>query len=80
LMVRSLGAIAGIVATSFLFGCLHGAQNSWSWPIVSLITLAGVAFGVIRQFGSTRSAMLTHVAYNSTLFLVLFSQGRNIKQ
>jgi membrane protease YdiL (CAAX protease family) len=79
LMVRSLGAIAGIVVTSFLFGCLHGAQNAWSWPIVSLITLAGVAFGLVRHFGSTRSSMLTHVAYNSTLFIVLFSQGRNIK-
>jgi membrane protease YdiL (CAAX protease family) len=79
LLVRSLGAVAGIGVTAFLFGCLHGAQNAWSMPIVALITLAGVAFGVIRHFGSTRSSVITHVAYNSTLFIALLSQGRNIK-
>lgn len=79
LLVRSLGAVAGITVTAFLFGCLHGAQNAWSWPIVVLISLAGVAFGVIRHVGSTRASVLTHVAYNSTLFVVLLAQGRNIK-
>jgi membrane protease YdiL (CAAX protease family) len=79
LLARSLGAAGGIVVTGFLFGCLHGAQNAWSWSIVSLISMAGVAFGAIRYFGSTRASVLTHVAYNSTLFIALLSQGRNFK-
>ena len=77
LIVRSFGAIAGICLTALLFGMLHWEQNSKSWWHVGIISLAGVAFGVLRHLsGSTKTSTLAHVAYNSTLFLAYFAYGR----
>ena len=77
LLVRSLGILGGIAVTALLFGMLHWEQNSRSWPHVAIITLAGIAFGILRHVsGSTRTSILAHVAYNSTLFLAYFAYGR----
>jgi uncharacterized protein len=77
LLVRSVGVSGGIGITALLFGMLHWEQNSRSWAYVGIITLAGAAFGVLRHFsGSTRTSILAHVAYNSTLFLAYFAYGR----
>ena len=78
LMVRSLGVLGGIATTALLFGKLHWEQNSKSWAYVGIISLAGAAFGALRYIsGSTRTAILAHIAYNSTLFLAYFAYGRN---
>jgi len=78
LFVRSLGPVLGILITSALFGSLHLAQNGFAWQSGLLITLAGVAFGWMRQIsGSTRASTLMHSAYNFTYFLAAFSQTGN---
>jgi uncharacterized protein len=79
LFVRTLGPVVGILVTSALFGSLHLAQNQFTWQSGLLITLAGVAFGWMRQVsGSTRASTLMHSAYNFTYFLAAFSQTGNI--
>ena len=54
LLVRSLGAAAGILATALPFGLLHFQEYGNSWRHVLLISLSGVAFGWMRHAtGST---------------------------
>jgi membrane protease YdiL (CAAX protease family) len=78
-LVRSLGPIPGILLTASVFGALHLAQNAFTWQSGALITLAGVAFGWMRQAtGSTRASTYMHAAYNSTAFLTYFAQGRHL--
>jgi membrane protease YdiL (CAAX protease family) len=72
LLVRSLGAVAGIVVTALSFGLLHLQEYSYSWRHVLLISLSGVAFGWMRQVtGSTKAAAGMHAAYNAFQFVLL---------
>ena len=75
LLVRSLGTAPGIVLAAVPFGLLHYQEYGNSWRHVLLITLAGVAFGVMRhRTGSTKAAAVMHGAYNLLFFVVLFAQ------
>jgi len=72
LLVRSLGAFAGILATALPFGLLHFQEYGKSWRHVLLISLSGVAFGWMRQAtGSTKAAAGMHSAYNAFQFVLL---------
>jgi len=74
LMVRTIGVIPGILVTSLLFGAMHLAQYG-AWQSVVLITLAGAGFGAMRHVtGSTRASAIMHAGYNSTLFILFFTQ------
>jgi membrane protease YdiL (CAAX protease family) len=73
-LVRSFGAVAGIVLASLPFGLLHLAEYGYSWRHVVLITGAGAAFGWVRhRTGSTKAATLMHAAYNLLFFAALWS-------
>ena len=79
LFVRSLGVIPGIIAAAVPFGLLHLQQYAFSWRHGLLITLAGAAFGWVRHISrSTRASIFMHAAYNSTFFLALAFQGKNL--
>jgi membrane protease YdiL (CAAX protease family) len=72
LLVRSLGAFAGIVATAVPFGLLHFQEYGRSWRHVLLISLSGAAFGWVRHAtGSTKAAAVMHSAYNAFQFVLL---------
>ena len=72
LLVRSLGAVAGILATALPFGLLHFQEYGNSWRHVLLISLSGVAFGWMRQATkSTKAAAIMHSAYNAFQFVLL---------
>ncbi len=76
-LVRSLGPMIGILITAVVFGTLHLAQNAFSWQSGLVITLAGIAFGWMRQIsGSTQASTLMHSAYNFTFFMELLAQGK----
>ncbi|WP_180541690.1 type II CAAX endopeptidase family protein [Nevskia soli] len=80
LFVRTAGVIAGIGITGALFGALHFQEYGNSWGSAVLVSVAGIAFGVIRHLsGSTQSSVLAHVGYNGTLFALFFAVGRNLK-
>lgn len=79
LFVRSVGAVGGIILAAVPFGLLHLQQYAFSWRHGLLIMVAGAAFGWIRHVtGSTRASVLMHSAYNSTFFLALAFQGKNL--
>jgi len=78
LLVRSLGAVPGIVMSALPFALLHGPQYSWSWRHILLITLAGSAFGWMRhRSGSTAAAAVMHAAYNATLVVAFAIHGED---
>jgi membrane protease YdiL (CAAX protease family) len=78
-LVRSFGAVAGIVLAAVPFGLLHLSQYGGSWRHGLLITMAGMGFGWMRQAsGSTRAAAIMHAAYNSVFFAALFTQRGNL--
>ena len=69
LLVRSLTAAPAIVATALVFAGLHGPEYAWSWKHLALITVAGAAFGWMRQHsGSTAAATVMHAGYNMVFF------------
>ncbi len=74
LLVRSLGALPGIVLAAIAFGLLHYREYGNSWRHAILIALAGSAFGWMRHAtGSTRASAIMHAAYNGVIFYVVFA-------
>jgi membrane protease YdiL (CAAX protease family) len=79
LAVRSLGPLAGIVIAALPFGLLHLQQYGFNWQHGVLITLAGAAFGWVRHHsGSTLTSTIMHIAYNSTVFLALVTDRKEL--
>lgn len=75
LLVRSLGTIPGVLVASIPFGLLHFQEYGNSWRHVVLISLAGAAFGAMRErTGSTRASTLMHASYNALFFCALLLQ------
>ncbi len=79
LLVRSTGAVAGVLLAALPFGLLHYQEYGNSWRHVVLITLAGAAFGWMRhRTGSTKSAILMHASYNALFFVALMAQRKEL--
>jgi membrane protease YdiL (CAAX protease family) len=79
LLVRSLGAVAGILAAAIPFGLLHFQEYGNSWRHALVISLAGAAFGWMRQAtGSTKASTIMHAAYNALFFVALFAQRKQM--
>lgn len=67
LLVRSLGAAAGIFLTALPFALLHGPQYHWSWQHMVLLSGVGCMFGWARyKTGSTGIPTVMHAGYNAT--------------
>jgi len=78
LIIRSFGAVSGILSTAILFGSLHAAEYEWSWRHVLLITLVGCILGTVRyRTGSTAASTLLHATYNLTQ-LAGFLAGKDV--
>ncbi len=72
LLVRSLGAVPGILLAAIPFGMLHYHEYGNSWRHAVLIGLAGAAFGWMRhRTGSTQASTLMHASYNGLIFLAV---------
>jgi uncharacterized protein len=65
LLIRTFGPAGGILLTALPFALLHGAQNEWAWQQVTMIGLAGAAFGYAKyKTGSTAASTLLHSGFN----------------
>jgi hypothetical protein len=79
LVVRSLGVTAGVLVAAVPFGLLHYQEYGNSWRHVVLISLAGAAFGAVRQLtGSTKASTLMHASYNALFFVALLAQRNSV--
>ena len=79
LLIRSLGAAGGILATGLLFGSIHGYEYQWSWRHILLISAAGCIFGWARyKTQSTMTSAFMHSTFNLTQFAAFLLQARSI--
>jgi len=74
LLAKTFGAAAGVLFSALPFALLHGAQNRWAWQPVTLVGIAGVAFGFVRsRTGSTAAATILHSSFNLTQFVAFLA-------
>ena len=79
LLVRSLGAVPGIVLAAVPFGLLHYQEYGNSWRHAAIIAAAGAAFGWMRHAtGSTKASTLMHASYNALFFVATLAQRKDL--
>lgn len=79
LLIRSLGAAGGIIATGVIFGSIHGYEYEWSWRHMLLISLVGCVFGWAKyKTQSTVTSALMHSTFNLTQFAAFLAQSRTL--
>jgi membrane protease YdiL (CAAX protease family) len=79
LLVRSLGAVPGILLAAVPFGLLHYQEYGNSWRHAVIVAAAGVAFGWMRHAtGSTKASALMHASYNGLFFVATLSQRTDL--
>ena len=75
LLVRSLGAVPGVLLAAVPFGLLHYQEYGNSWRHAVIVAAAGAAFGWMRHAtGSTKAAALMHASYNGLFFVAALAQ------
>ncbi len=80
LLRKTFGAVGGVLGAAIPFALLHGPQYEWHWQHLLLLTLAGSAFGAMRQWrGSTAASALLHASYNLTLFVGQILQSHRFR-
>ena len=71
--LQRLGALVAVLLTSVTFAAVHGAQYGWAWTAVLLMFVVGLVLTLLRaRTGSVVPGFLLHVAYNLTLFVMLY--------
>jgi membrane protease YdiL (CAAX protease family) len=79
LLVRSLGAVPGVLLAAVPFGLLHYQEYGNSWRHAVIVAAAGAAFGWMRQAtGSTKASALMHASYNGLFFVAALSQRTDL--
>jgi uncharacterized protein len=79
LLMRSAGAVDGIVITGVIFGTAHGYEYRWSWQYMLLISLVGCAFGWAKyKTRSTVTSALMHATFNLAQFAALLWRSRTL--
>ena len=72
------GLTFAIVSTALLFAGLHVFEYWGAWNNVVMILVVGLTFSIVRGLtGSLTPSFLLHLAYNSTLMLLLFLQTQH---
>lgn len=70
LLKKSFGAVAGVLLSALPFALLHGGQYQWAWQQITLVGIAGAAFGYVRhRTGSTAASTILHGCFNLTQFV-----------
>ncbi len=80
LLSRDLGIAGGILITALIFGGLHAPEYLYAWQYVAAVTLAGVAFGVMRAWtDSTLASSIMHGCFNLLMVIAMFAtQGKHV--
>jgi CAAX protease family protein len=72
-LARHLGIFGAVVLTSIPFALMHAAQLASAWAPLLMLFLVSVALTLTRaRTGSVAASVLVHMAYNTTLFAMLF--------
>lgn len=72
-LARAVGIVGAIIVTAGAFMGIHVSQLAAAWPPLLVVFLVGIAFTLVRAVSqSVAASVLTHAAYNGTLFLMLY--------
>ena len=72
-LVRRFGVAIAVLTTSAAFSLIHAPQLGRAWGPVLVIFIVGLALTVTRAITkSVAASLLMHMAYNSTLSVLLF--------
>ncbi len=72
-LARRLGVAAGVVITAGSFALIHESQLARAWGPLLLLFVVGLILTLVRaRTGSVAASFLIHVAYNVTLFSMLY--------
>ena len=72
-LARPLGTFGAVVLTSIPFALMHASQLGSAWAPLLMLFLVSVALTLTRaKTGSVAASVLMHMAYNTTLFTMLF--------
>jgi uncharacterized protein len=70
---RRLGDRIGIAATAFCFALIHQSQLGYAWGPLLLLFFVGLVLTAVRaRLRTVGGSFLIHVAYNTTLFVLLW--------
>lgn len=72
-LVRTAGQVAAIGLTGAMFSLMHRNQLAWAWGPMLVLFGVGIVLTAIRaRSGSVAASWIAHLAYNGTLFGLLF--------
>lgn len=72
-LARPLGTFGAVVLTSIPFALMHASQLASAWAPLLMLFLVSVVLTLTRaKTGSVAASVLVHMAYNTTLFTMLF--------
>ena len=72
-LARRVGMTAGTMITAAAFALMHSAQLAHAWGPLFILFLVGLALTVVRIVSrSVVPGVLMHMAYNATLFTMLY--------
>jgi CAAX protease family protein len=72
--------LPSIVVTALGFALLHGSQLGYSWALLLVIFVVGVALTVTRVVTkSVATCVIVHMAYNLALFTQTYIQTHGFR-
>ena len=72
-LARRIGMVAGTVITAAAFALMHSAQLAHAWGPLFILFLVGLVLTLVRIVSrSVVPGVLMHMAYNATLFTMLY--------
>lgn len=73
-LARTAGQVVAVLVTGATFSFMHRTQLAWAWGPLLVLFGVGVVLTVVRsRANSVAASWITHVAYNGTLFALLYS-------
>ena len=71
-LARHLNITVAVLLTAFLFALIHASQLGRAWAPLLVLVMVGVVLTSVRWLAkSVAAAVLVHVGYNGTLFVML---------
>jgi membrane protease YdiL (CAAX protease family) len=72
-LVRRIGMARAVVFTAIAFMAIHVSQLAGSWSPLLVVFTVGIVLTLVRALTrSVAASVLTHMAYNGTLFLMIY--------
>jgi membrane protease YdiL (CAAX protease family) len=70
---RKIGLVGGVAITAAVFAAIHQGQLAHAWAPLSILFIVGACLTLVRAITkSVAVTVLMHVAYNLTLFTLLY--------